>query len=432
MYDEVRLFFRGTQSQKELLRSAAVHGSERCAQEQKVKVRVIEQGASKIHSVTLQRGCRAEMRVHARGAADVPAARRRSPAACLVRVCLAAATLAITASTTWPLDRPAPLAWVGGPCVTRLRQTEAGVARRTRLPLCRMVTRGTPEKGEVRNPWGRAGKPETRILRQQEADQVAELRAQAWSQALRRNSQARGRSDRKDDSEVNANGVDVSITEDIKDFHERACRLLRENGGRMNSLTFTYKWEQHYGESLITFLSRQRLTVAEMLKQSNIFWVVDMPGEHDGAGQMQIYILNEKNLRQENARETLGEQVPALPIPGVERRSVCLLSTCKRTPLLHLPLPHLPNLPNLPHRPVLHPPLSAAAAPCVCCCAAEQSGRFGGDQRVAHAEDEGCEQTRLLRGCHGAGRCRARGNARRRRWLHEPIFFFVAGYARER
>ena len=78
-----------------------------------------------------------------------------------------------------------------------------------------------------------------------------------------------------------------------------------------NSLTFTYKWEQHYGESLVTFLSRQRLTVAEMLKQSNAFWVVDMPGEADGARQMQVYILNEKALRQESARETLGTNVQA-------------------------------------------------------------------------------------------------------------------------
>jgi len=147
------------------------------------------------------------------------------------------------------------------------------------------------------------------MLRQQEAEQVAELRAKAWSQALRRNGQVRGRSGKQDCGEVNADGLEVSITEDIKDFHERAGSLLHECGGRMNSLTFTYKWEQRYGESLVTFLSRQRLTVAEMLKQSNAFWVVDLPGDHDGAGQMQIYILNEKKLRQDNTRETLGDQV---------------------------------------------------------------------------------------------------------------------------
>jgi hypothetical protein len=172
-----------------------------------------------------------------------------------------------------------------------------------------MVTRGTPEKGEVRNPWGRAGKPETRIMRQQEAEQVAELRAKAWSQALRRNGGPGRRAGKQDSGDINAEGLDVSITEDIKDFHERSGLLLRECGGRMNSLTFNYKWEQRYGESLVTFLSRQRLTVAEMLKQSNAFWVVDMPGDHDSAGHMQIYILNEKNLRQENARETLGDKV---------------------------------------------------------------------------------------------------------------------------
>jgi hypothetical protein len=171
-----------------------------------------------------------------------------------------------------------------------------------------MVTRGTPERGEVRNPWGRAGKPETRILRQQEAQEVAESRAKAWSQVLHGRASRRG--EKQDDRDLDADdAVEVSITEDIKDFHERAAMLLRESGGRMNSLTFTYKWEQRFGESLVTFLSRQRLTVAEMLKQSNAFWVVDMPGDHDGAGQMSVYILNEKNLRVENARETLGDQV---------------------------------------------------------------------------------------------------------------------------
>lgn len=184
--------------------------------------------------------------------------------------------------------------------------------------MCNMVTRGTPEKGEVRNPWGRAGKPETRIIRQQEAEQVAELRAKAWSQALRGNGGGRaGRASKHDSGDVNAEGSDVSITEDIEDFHERSGMLLRECGGRMNSLTFNYKWEQRYGESLVTFLSRQRLTVAEMLKQSNAFWVVDMPGDHDGAGHMQIYILNEKHLRQENARGTLGDQVCSFFFPSL-------------------------------------------------------------------------------------------------------------------
>jgi hypothetical protein len=31
----------------------------------------------------------------------------------------------------------------------------------------------------------------------------------------------------------------------------RAVALLRESGGRMNSLTFGYKWAQHYGQYLI-------------------------------------------------------------------------------------------------------------------------------------------------------------------------------------
>ena len=194
------------------------------------------------------------------------------------------------------------------PARLRLPGSAPGLSAWSILTLCKMVTRGTPERGEVRNPWGRAGKPETRILRQQEAQEVAESRAKAWSQVLHGRASRRG--GKQDDRDLDADdAVEVSITEDIKDFHERAAMLLRESGGRMNSLTFTYKWEQRFGESLVTFLSRQRLTVAEMLKQSNAFWVVDMPGDHGGAGQMSVYILNEKNLPVENARETLGDQV---------------------------------------------------------------------------------------------------------------------------
>ena len=241
------------------------------------------------------------------------ATRRRSRprATVAIRMCLAVATLALTASTSSPLDCPLPaFTWMGGAWPARLRLTGSaqGLSAWSILTLCKMVTRGTPERGEVRNPWGRAGKPETRILRQQEAQEVAESRAKAWSQVLHGRASRRG--GKQDDRDLDADdAVEVSITEDIKDFHERAAMLLRESGGRMNSLTFTYKWEQRFGESLVTFLSRQRLTVAEMLKQSNAFWVVDMPGDHDGAGQMSVYILNEKNLRVENARETLGDQV---------------------------------------------------------------------------------------------------------------------------
>lgn len=224
-------------------------------------------------------------------------------------LCFAAATLAMTASTSSvQLQQQVPLAWAGTSFTARFPLSDMGLrSAPSRRAVCSMVARGSPEKGEVRNPWGRAGKPETREMRLQEAEQVAEMRAKAWSQALRRNGVKKSKLG--DVSEVNAEGLDVSITEDIKDFHDRAGALLHECGGRMNSLTFTYKWEQRYGESLVTFLSRQRLTVAEMLKQSNAFWVVDLPGDHDGAGQMQIYILNEKNLRPDNARETLGEKV---------------------------------------------------------------------------------------------------------------------------
>jgi len=254
--------------------------------------------------------------------APAPAARRRGQAGAAIRVCLAAATLVMTASTSSTRGRPAaPLAWIAGPCAAHLRlPATLGPGRPQRAALCRMVTRGAPEKGEVRNPWGRAGKPETRIMRQQEAEQVADARAKAWSQALRRvNRPSRvGKQDEPSEKEV-------SLTEDIKHFHERSGALLRQCGGRMNSLTFNYKWEQRYGESLVTFIARQRLTVAEMLKQSNAFWVVDMPGDQDD--HMQIYILNEKNLRQENNRETLGDKVVG---------STCLLIRT-RAPAVHSP-----------------------------------------------------------------------------------------------
>lgn len=37
--------------------------------------------------------------------------------------------------------------------------------------------RSGPAPGEVRNPWGRAGKPETRAARQKEQEETVELRA---------------------------------------------------------------------------------------------------------------------------------------------------------------------------------------------------------------------------------------------------------------
>lgn len=173
------------------------------------------------------------------------ASQRRLKTPWLVRGAIAATALVtLTASSSSPPLEVAGrrAAFADAPMFTRLRTPGMGWSGRggygwPRQARCaaspRMVARGTPEKGEVRNPWGRAGKPETRIMRQQEAEQVAELRAQAWSQALRRSPGAKGRSANKGDGEVNADGLDVSITEDIKDFHERACSLLRENGGRM-------------------------------------------------------------------------------------------------------------------------------------------------------------------------------------------------------
>ncbi len=63
-----------------------------------------------------------------------------------------------------------------------------------------------------------------------------------------------------------------------------------------------------------------------MLKQSNAFWVVDMPGDQDD--HMQIYILNEKNLRQETNRETLGDQVALTCAHAAVRGHACPPGKC--------------------------------------------------------------------------------------------------------
>eukprot|EP00285_Hemiselmis_virescens_P009890 CAMPEP_0173396948 /NCGR_PEP_ID=MMETSP1356-20130122/36973_1 /TAXON_ID=77927 ORGANISM="Hemiselmis virescens, Strain PCC157" /NCGR_SAMPLE_ID=MMETSP1356 /ASSEMBLY_ACC=CAM_ASM_000847 /LENGTH=208 /DNA_ID=CAMNT_0014356095 /DNA_START=20 /DNA_END=643 /DNA_ORIENTATION=- len=160
---------------------------------------------------------------------------------------------------------------VGG---TRL----SGANRATRPSILTTMVSG-PAPGEVRNPWGRAGKPETRAARQKEQEETVELRAKAWRMAMERNGDWDAETTALTDY-VNAfrDGEGGSMTTDIEEFHERAISLLRESGGRMNSLTFGYKWEQQFGESLAAFARMQRLSVAEMLRQSNRFWVVDMQG----------------------------------------------------------------------------------------------------------------------------------------------------------
>jgi len=121
---------------------------------------------------------------------------------------------------------------------------------------------------------------------------------------------------------VNAfrDGEGGSMTADIEEFHERAISLLRESGGRMNSLTFGYKWEQQFGESLQAFARMQRLSVAEMLRQSNRFWVVDMQGasssgtageeaDESGVLPMQIFVLVEQKVGNARKGTRLGDEL---------------------------------------------------------------------------------------------------------------------------
>ena len=94
----------------------------------------------------------------------------------------------------------------------------------------------------------------------------------------------------------------------------RAAELLRDCGGRVNSLTFGYKWEKLYGENLQTFVRRQRLSVAAMLRQSKNFYVVDMQGSvlgDDGSCPMQVFMLVEKNTPGKGRGLPLGDQLGA-------------------------------------------------------------------------------------------------------------------------
>lgn len=52
-----------------------------------------------------------------------------------------------------------------------------GAARTRAAPTILTQMRSGPAPGEVRNPWGRAGKPETRAARQKEQEESVVLRA---------------------------------------------------------------------------------------------------------------------------------------------------------------------------------------------------------------------------------------------------------------
>jgi len=179
--------------------------------------------------------------------------------------------------------------------------------------------RSGPAPGEVRNPWGRAGKPETRAARLKEQEEsLFELRVKAWRMQKDRNGDWDADNVAYTDYlSAYGDGEHSLVTTDIEEFHDRAISLLRESGGRMNSLTFGYKWEQQYGESLAAFARMQRLSVAEMLRQSNRFWVVDMQGTDypkggDDVGStvpMQIFVLVDKVGNQPSKGQRLGDKL---------------------------------------------------------------------------------------------------------------------------
>ena len=54
----------------------------------------------------------------------------------------------------------------------------------TRVPSLFVCMSSGPRRGEIRNPWGRAGKPETRAARLADMAESATLRAKAWRFAL--------------------------------------------------------------------------------------------------------------------------------------------------------------------------------------------------------------------------------------------------------
>eukprot|EP00290_Baffinella_frigidus_P032420 CAMPEP_0180269036 /NCGR_PEP_ID=MMETSP0988-20121125/2428_1 /TAXON_ID=697907 /ORGANISM="non described non described, Strain CCMP2293" /LENGTH=127 /DNA_ID=CAMNT_0022239875 /DNA_START=171 /DNA_END=551 /DNA_ORIENTATION=+ len=111
---------------------------------------------------------------------------RRKPAAVWFgRLAVATTLLAVTSTSS--SHRPA-LSSAAAFAASRpwdLLRTSGQASRiGNRCAMSEARMRSGPVKGEVRNPWGRAGKPETRAVRQREAEDNAQLRAKAWRQAL--------------------------------------------------------------------------------------------------------------------------------------------------------------------------------------------------------------------------------------------------------
>ena len=69
---------------------------------------------------------------------------------------------------------------------TKSSASELAFAPCTRVPSHFVCMSSGPKRGEIRNPWGRAGKPETRAARLADMAESATLRAKAWRYALAR------------------------------------------------------------------------------------------------------------------------------------------------------------------------------------------------------------------------------------------------------
>jgi hypothetical protein len=101
------------------------------------------------------------------------------------RLAVATTLLAVTSTSSShrpPLSSSAAFAVLRPWDLLRNSGQASRIGSRCALSAARM--RSGPVKGEVRNPWGRAGKPETRAVRQREAEDNAQLRAKAWRQAI--------------------------------------------------------------------------------------------------------------------------------------------------------------------------------------------------------------------------------------------------------
>jgi len=100
---------------------------------------------------------------------------------------LAVATTLLSVTGNTSSHRPALLratAFAASRQWNVLRSAEQSTTPRNRCSALVVQMKSGPVKGEVRNPWGRAGKPETRAVRAQEAEDNMQLRAKAWRRAL--------------------------------------------------------------------------------------------------------------------------------------------------------------------------------------------------------------------------------------------------------